>query len=82
MKRNKVVATLLLFLVIFSNTSIILGTEISSAKLLLGESCGYHIQFKYSGGWSLITGNIIYYQANGTTYPAYCIEGGGVPRSR
>lgn len=81
--KNKFVAIVLLFLLLFSNSlTIVNAVDISNAKLENGPSCAGHLQFKFGSGWGDIIGNLIYYVHNGVRYPAYCISSPGTPRSR
>ena len=75
MRRNKSVAILLLFLVLFSSfVPNAIAVEISSAYLENGPSCKGHLQYNFNGTWGDIRGNLIYYNLNGVRYPAYCIS--------
>lgn len=81
--KNKFVAIMLLFLLLFSNSlTIINAVDISSAKLENGSSCTGHLQYNFGAFWSDIIGNLIYYVHNGIKYPAYCISTPDTPRCR
>ncbi len=74
-RRNKCVAVVLLFLVLFSNlVPSVTAVEISNAYLENGPSCAGHLQYNFSGTWGDIRGNLIHYNLNGVRYPAYCIS--------
>lgn len=81
-QKNKFVAVVLLFLILFFNSlTIVNAVDISSAKLENGPSCSGHLQYLFGSYWGDIAGNLIYYVHNGVRYPAYCITAPDVPRS-
>lgn len=81
--KNKFIAVMLFFLVLFSSfIPIVNAVEISNAYLESGASCKGHLQYNFNGVWADIRGNLIYYNLNGTKYPAYCISSPTTPRSR
>lgn len=76
---KKLVCVLLIILTIIPNlfqTISLAATEISSAHILDGGDCGYHLQFWHSekGVWSYIITTFAYYEQNGNQYPAYCLN--------
>lgn len=81
--KNKFVAIVLLFLLLFSNNlTIVNAVDISNAKLENGASCTGHLQYNFGSFWGDVIGNLIYYVHNGIKYPAYCISTPDTPRSR
>lgn len=73
--KNKFVAVMLLFLVLFSSfIPVVNAVEINSAYLENGASCKGHLQYNFDGIWADIRGNLIHYNLNGVKYPAYCIS--------
>lgn len=81
-QKNKFVAVVLLFLILFFNSlTIVNAVDISNAKLENGPSCSGHLQYLFGSYWGDIAGNLIYYVHNGVRYPAYCISSPSTPRS-
>ncbi len=72
--KNRVVAVMLLFLMIFANIgNFIKAVEIDKANLENGASCEGHLQYKFGNVWANVSANLIYYNLNNVRYPAYCI---------
>ncbi len=74
---KKSIALLMVIITILSNiANITLATEISSAYIKNGGSCGHHLQYYNTdrGEWSYINTTYAYYEENGVAYPAYCLN--------
>lgn len=75
---KKSIAFLLMLITLISTfyNIVFATTEISSAQILEGEDCGYHLQFfdTNQNAWSYLVASFIYYEANGIQYPAYCLN--------
>lgn len=77
LKNKKIMAVLLLVITLISNCSTLVhAVEINSANLTTIQNSDSHIQFKFDSVWGNVRTNYIGYQANGKTYPAYCISHG------
>lgn len=75
---KKSIAFLLMLITLISTfyNMVFATTEISSAQILEGEDCGYHLQFfdTNQNAWSYLVASFIYYESNGIQYPAYCLN--------
>lgn len=76
-KNKKVIAIILLVLTIFSSISpVVLATEISEANIQDRGTVEQHLQYwnDEKNVWSYVTTTYTTYSANGTEYPAYCLN--------
>lgn len=76
-KNKKVIAIILLVLTIFSSISpVVLATEISEANIQDRGKVDQHLQYwnEDKGEWYYVTTTYTTYSANGTEYPAYCLN--------
>lgn len=76
-KNKKVIAIILLVLTIFSSISpVVLATEISEANIQDRGTVEQHLQYwnEDKGEWYYVTTTYTTYSANGTEYPAYCLN--------
>ena len=73
---KKVIAILMLIALFFSNLSSVFATDINSAYLENHGDCGRHLQYWKDdiNDWSYVITTLVYYNHNGSLYPAYCLN--------